>query len=235
MASKIQARAAAAFTLIELLVVIAIIAILAALLLPSLAKARDAGQKIACAGNAKQIMAAILLYSDENSSCLPNPAYHISANDAQWCNVIAQHCSYSTKVFSCPTAPDNIRSNIARSWNGNLYGKPCYGYNMNLYFNAPLNSDSTGKDSSGNWAYLRVTQIKFASHCVMIGDTDNPTSGVTNSQMLYPYTGTPATWGGFLGIRHNLGGNYAFIDGHVEWSRPAPLYNNSSYFNAYGN
>jgi len=54
-----------AFTLIELLVVIAIIAILAGLLLPSLARARDKGKTIACAGNQHQLILAALMYEED--------------------------------------------------------------------------------------------------------------------------------------------------------------------------
>jgi len=59
------------FTLIELLVVIAIIAILAAMLLPSLTKAREKGRLACCTSQMKQVALGILNYADDNQESLP--------------------------------------------------------------------------------------------------------------------------------------------------------------------
>ncbi|NLE59551.1 MAG: prepilin-type N-terminal cleavage/methylation domain-containing protein [Planctomycetes bacterium] len=64
-------RRRSGFTLIELLVVVAIIALLIAILLPSLARARELAKRTACAANVSGMGKGLYTYATENADIYP--------------------------------------------------------------------------------------------------------------------------------------------------------------------
>ena len=87
-----------AFTLIELLVVIAIIGILAAMLLPALAGAKEAGRRIACINNLHEIGYALQIYTGDNDGQLPQRAYK-----GRWPQQLYTNYAENVKLLRCPS------------------------------------------------------------------------------------------------------------------------------------
>jgi prepilin-type N-terminal cleavage/methylation domain-containing protein/prepilin-type processing-associated H-X9-DG protein len=118
------------FTLIELLVVIAVIAILAAILLPSLSRAKMRAQATFCANNINQLLLAWRMYAEDNRDELPFAVAELSTppgnSDYAWVRgeldntnprlpgnwdydrtirrgVIWPYCGKSIAIFHCPS------------------------------------------------------------------------------------------------------------------------------------
>ncbi len=113
------------FTLIELLVVIAIIAILAAILLPALARAREAARRASCASNLKQFGIIFKMYAGENKSGL-FPPKQLYTNMGWFTSMgIGAHELYpdywnDANIVLCPSDPRGLGNNPMGFGTGNV-------------------------------------------------------------------------------------------------------------------
>jgi prepilin-type N-terminal cleavage/methylation domain-containing protein/prepilin-type processing-associated H-X9-DG protein len=196
---------ATAFTLIELLVVIAIIAILAAMLLPALGSAKEAGKRIACMNDLRQLSLSARLYVDDNQGIYPP-----RSETNRWPNVFYDYYGKNVKMLICPTdrsTPPPVTNGSTTSNNVADASPRSYLINgWNDYFGGLNDGDS-----------MKENAIIYPTDTIIMGEK-NTTDGD-----FYMDIDEGAVGNDFSGVveqaRHDnkAGSNYAFADGSARY------------------
>lgn len=227
-----------AFTLIELLVVIAIIAILAAMLLPSLSKAKMKAMGTSCMNNLHQLTLGVIMYAGDNEDAIvPNGGSDAQATPAsnpdimpggkyqQWCpgqmnTLSAWDTDYimdgliypyvkNVAPYRCPAD----HSLYPLGGGGNA--KPRV---RSMSMNAWLNPIKVWNNTSGVLVFHKMGQLIRPGPAMTFCFVDENPYAINDGFIVCDIT-HPDYWVDVPASYHNNAGGISFCDGHSEIKR----------------
>ncbi|HSU54889.1 MAG TPA: prepilin-type N-terminal cleavage/methylation domain-containing protein [Candidatus Dormibacteraeota bacterium] len=235
---------AAGFTLIELLVVIAIIAILAAMLLPTLARAKEKSQRAVCKSNMRQVSLTAIMYAGDNGDKFPSPVWNgpppaVQSTHAVWLptnsyDYFVTTARVSTNCLSCPNLvkigswfwfkPERVRVGYFCLWG------------------VPTEIDTRPRDGNYGptpwpWDSPKKTTDRYTAYTVLLSDIIS--FGIDNFDGELNVTVAPHT---ASGLRHSTtttdpaalgseGGNVGTMDGSVQWRKQLTMHQRWTFWN----